>query len=291
MKVTVVIPAFNAERYLAQALESVEGQTCKPDECLVVDDGSTDATGAVARSFPFVRYVYKPNGGDASARNRGIEEAGGDLIAFLDSDDVWRPRKLEKQLALFMNQPELAMVYCGVEVVDHDLNQLEILRAAPQRSALRNTLLVEKPYMTGIGSTGIVRTEIARETRFDERLKASADWAFAVSVALRHPVERVDSALVFYRQHTSSQVHLNLNAVEQDMTLVWSEIFDHPDLPPELGPLRRRARANLFLSLAASYFKKGDQKNFLRYLGRALRLRPDRVIAALWRRYMVPPTR
>lgn len=289
MKVTVVIPAFNAERYLADALESVERQTHQPNECLVVDDGSTDATETVARSFPFVRYVHKPNGGDASARNRGIEEARGDLIAFLDSDDVWKPQKLEKQLALFTNQPALGMAYCGVEVVDDDLKQLEVMRAAPQRAALRNTLLVEKPYMTGIGSTGLVRTEIAREIRFDERLKASADWAFAVSVALRFPVERVDSALVLYRQHASSQVHLNLKAVERDMTLVWSEIFDHRDLSLDLRSLHRRARANLFLSLAASYFKKGDRKNFLRYLGRALRLRPDRVTAALWRRYMVPP--
>ena len=290
VKVTVAIPAYNGERFLGEALESVIAQTVPCDECIVVDDGSTDRTRQIATSFSFVRYIRQENGGDANARNTAIDEAQGNVIAFLDADDVWLPRKLEKQLRLLSEQPEIAMVYTGVQIVNPALEGSETLRPAPSHVALRNTLLVEKPYMTGVGSSGVVRTEVAREIRFDERLSASADWAFACNVALRYPVMPVDEPLILYRQHAASQVHRNLDAVERDMTLVWSEIFDHPDLAPELKHLRRRALANLSLSLAASYFKEGDRATFLRYLGRALRLRPDRVTAALWRRYMVPPT-
>jgi glycosyltransferase involved in cell wall biosynthesis len=289
MRVTAAIPAYNAEKYLAAALISVSEQSYPCDECLVIDDGSTDKTREIATSFPFVRYVYQANGGDANARNRAINEASGDLIAFLDSDDVWKPEKLHRQVEVFQALPDVGMVYTGVEVVDDQLNHVETLRPAPAELALRNTLLVEKPYMTGVGSSGLVRKEIARQVGFDERLRASADWAFACRVALHHEVAPVDEALVLYRQHADSQVHLNLRAVEADMTLTWGELFQDPSLPHPIVRRRRRALANLYLSLAASYFKKGDRPNFLRYLGKACVTRPDRLAAALWRRYMGAP--
>lgn len=287
--ITTAIPAYNAARYLGQAIESVLEQTHPSAEIIVVDDGSSDGTAAVAKAFREVRYVYQENQGDACARNRAIREARGDLIAFLDADDVWKPEKLRLQIEMFRDRPSLGMVYTGVEVVDENLNLLETLTPARGEVALRNTLIVEKPFMTGVGSSGLVKTSIARSILFDRRLRASADWAFACYAALNYEVDAVRAPLILYRQHAASQVHRNLDAVEGDMTLVWSEIFVHPNLVPDLKPLKRRALANLSLSLAASYFKEGDRVNFLRYLGRALRLRPDRVAAALWRRYMVPP--
>lgn len=289
MKVTAAIPAFNSQLYLADALQSVAQQTYPCFECVVIDDGSTDGTPDVVASFPWVRYLRQTNGGDANARNRAIKEAGGDFIAFLDSDDVWLPQKLEKQMAVFEDRPDLAMVYTGVQVVDTDLTKIETLRPAPSELALRNTLLVEKPYMTGVGSSGVVRREVARDVWFDERLKASSDWAFACRVALQYPVAPVDEALILYRQHADSQVHLNLHAVEADMALTWSEIFLAPSLDPAIANSQRRARANLYLSLAASYHKQGDKKSFFNYLGKAFVRRPDRLVAAFWRRYMGPP--
>lgn len=103
--VSVVIPAFNAERFLAQAIASVLGQTWRGLECIVVDDGSTDGTGSVARSFADERMVHirKENEATVSlARNAGIAAARGDFVAFLDADDVWLPEKVELQLELFV---------------------------------------------------------------------------------------------------------------------------------------------------------------------------------------------
>jgi glycosyltransferase involved in cell wall biosynthesis len=101
--VSVIIPVYNCERYLAEATDSVLSQTHAPLEVLVVDDGSEDGSASVAQRFgPPVRYVYQPHiepGGAAHARNRGVELAQGDLLAFLDADDLWVPDKLERQLA------------------------------------------------------------------------------------------------------------------------------------------------------------------------------------------------
>jgi glycosyltransferase involved in cell wall biosynthesis len=95
--VSVIIPAFNAEAYLAETLESVLAQDWQPCEVIVVDDGSTDATADVARSFSGVRYVRRANGGAAAARNTGVAQAHGDLIANLDSDDLMAEGRLRVQ--------------------------------------------------------------------------------------------------------------------------------------------------------------------------------------------------
>lgn len=286
--VTVAIPAYNSEKFLEDALESVFTQTHGWSECIVVDDGSTDATPDIARSFERVRYIRKRNGGDASARNLAIEEATGEFIAFLDADDVWLPDKLQIQMKLFDSDPSLGIVYSGVTIVDEDLTPKGVLRAAPPQVALRNTLILEKPYMTGIGSTAVLPTDVARRVRFDERLRASSDWAFACRVAIDHAVASIDRPLVLYRQHRGPQVHHNIEAIERDMNLVWNELFDGRSLPSSLTRYRRRASANLNLSLAASSHKTGDLIGSTRYLMRALLLRPDRVVAAFWRRYLGP---
>lgn len=285
LRMTAAIPAYNSERYLAEAITSVLEQSYPVDECIVVDDGSTDATEDVARSFEGVRYIRQRNGGDANARNRAIAEASGDVIAFLDADDVWLTHKLEVQMELFERRPGLGMVYSGIYEVDSALRTIDILRAASGEVALRNTLLVEKPYMTGIGSTAVLPADVAKKTGFDERLKASSDWAFACKVAVEYPVEGVSEPLALYRQHGAHQVHRNLTFVERDMKLVWEELFSGGGLPA-LAKFRRRAEANLHLSLAASSFEQGNRGAFLQHLARALTRRPDRVVAAFWRRYL-----
>jgi glycosyltransferase involved in cell wall biosynthesis len=109
--VSCIVPVYNGERFLAEALESILRQTRPPDEIIVVDDGSTDGTGRIANALGApVRCVRQENAGPAAARNLGIRLAGGDFLAFLDADDLWLPRKLECQLARFQDRPELD--YC-----------------------------------------------------------------------------------------------------------------------------------------------------------------------------------
>src|SRR6476646_8439048 len=111
--VSVIIPVYNYERYLAEAVESVLNQTHRNLEVIVVDDGSTEQSGAVARSFADrgVRYIHLVHAGIGPTRNKGVELAGGDFIAFLDADDRWPEEKIERQLRAFENDPGLEMVF------------------------------------------------------------------------------------------------------------------------------------------------------------------------------------
>lgn len=114
--ISVIIPVYNTQRYLAEALHSVFAQTLLPREVIVVDDGSTDATPDVARAFAGrIRYVRQENGGSGAARNHGIALAASPLLAFLDADDRYLPRKLERQLALLRERPELDLCICHAQ--------------------------------------------------------------------------------------------------------------------------------------------------------------------------------
>jgi glycosyltransferase involved in cell wall biosynthesis len=111
-RISVIVPAYNSERYLGEALQSVLSQTRRPFEVIVVDDGSSDGTPSVASSFgDDVHYVRQPNGGIGAARNHGVDLAAGDYIAFLDADDVWEPDKLERQLAALEEEPQPDLVF------------------------------------------------------------------------------------------------------------------------------------------------------------------------------------
>jgi len=114
--VSVIIPAYNAEAFLARAIRSVEAQTFRDFEIVVVDDGSTDGTAEVARSFDSMRYVRGAHLGEAGARNRGLEEAAGELVAFVDADDEWLPQKLARQVP-FMEKLGSSFSYTDSYVV------------------------------------------------------------------------------------------------------------------------------------------------------------------------------
>lgn len=113
--VSVVIPVHNGARYLGEAIESVCAQTVRPAQVIVVDDGSTDGSAAVARGFAQVEYVLQENAGAAVARNTGIALARHEYLAFLDADDMWMPQKLEWQIAALETQLDCAMAFGHVE--------------------------------------------------------------------------------------------------------------------------------------------------------------------------------
>ena len=118
-QVSVIIPAYNGDRYIAQAVESVLTQTYTNWEIIVVDDGSTDDTRqALQPYFDRIRYFSQENQGVAAARNRGIQESKSELIAFLDQDDFFLPDKLAAQVALFRSSNSLGIVNSGWRLVN-----------------------------------------------------------------------------------------------------------------------------------------------------------------------------
>jgi glycosyltransferase involved in cell wall biosynthesis len=154
--ISVIIPAYNREAYVADAIESAVAQTCPPDEIIVVDDGSTDRTAEIARSYgKQVRCISQENQGTGVARNTGLKEARGSLIAFLDSDDVWLERKLEMQTAYLRTHPGTDMVFCRMKpFLSPEIDPAHALRFDAREIAACNAqaLLARRETFTKAGS-------------------------------------------------------------------------------------------------------------------------------------------
>lgn len=119
--VSVIIPTYNRGYFISKTIDSVLAQTYRPVEIIVVDDGSSDDTSVVVDKYGSqLRYIYQENAGLASARNTGLAAARGEYIAFQDSDDIWLPWKLQAQVALMRNVPDLALVWTDMTAVDPD---------------------------------------------------------------------------------------------------------------------------------------------------------------------------
>ncbi len=283
-RITAVIPAYNAEEFVSAAIKSVLMQSAPIFECIVVDDGSRDGTGSAIGSFADrVRLIRTKNQGVAHARNIGIEAAKGDYIGFLDADDVWLPKKLERQIRKLTLQPDLAMIYSGLHLIDQHSRFIGEMRPAPGDIALERTLLLEKPFMTGIGSTGLISRDVFREHGgFNPDLSTSADHELACRIACRYPVDAVHAPLVLYRQHLG-QMHRDPRVVKHDMTIAFDTLFKDPALPDNIRTRRRRAEANLLVSLSGASLKRGELLASLRLSIGALLKDPTRVAAGVWR--------
>jgi glycosyltransferase involved in cell wall biosynthesis len=173
--VTVVVATLDAERFLADALDSVRAQTYEHYEAVVVDGGSTDGTSAVAAAYPFVRWLLQPGRGFADAWNAGIAAARGEYVAFLDSDDAWLPRKLEAQVAALEARPALSYVLGHVRFVLEPgcepppafrRELLDGTRAAP----MPGTLLARRAVFGDVGVFGTTWS-IASDIDWFARLK------------------------------------------------------------------------------------------------------------------------
>lgn len=201
--VSVVIPCYNGEAYLAETLRSALGQTHPVMEIIVVDDGSTDGSADLASSFgDSVRVVRQQNGGEGSARNRGVLEARGELIAFLDADDLWHPRKIERQTAYLDEHPDIGAVTTDVAKFEGSVdNHVYVSHWAESffRQLQPIDFLVGGYYLNQ--SAALLRTALAREHPYPERNTQSVDMAHTARLRIRTEIGRVEEVLVFCRQH------------------------------------------------------------------------------------------
>lgn len=149
--VSVVIPVWNGEALLGEALESVFGQTRPPEQVIVVDDGSTDGTAAVIRGFAGAHYVYQPNAGAAAARNAGARLAAGSFIAFLDADDLWPPERIERQMQPLLDDLALDFVAGSLVQVKRGANGDLAPISAPEPTRLPSALLLRRAAFDRVG--------------------------------------------------------------------------------------------------------------------------------------------
>jgi glycosyltransferase involved in cell wall biosynthesis len=206
--VSVVIPAYNAQAFLARAIRSVEQQTFEDFEIVVVDDGSTDGTADVAGSFSSVRLVRRPHLGAAATRNRGLEEARGDLVAFLDADDEWLPEKLARQLE-FMESMRSSFSYTDSYIVRDGRRRRYSDLARPRRGEILAPLLdewLDQAFIT-INTVVAARVLLRSVGGFEGGIPTASneDYGLWLKLALRGTrFDYLDEPLaLYYRGHAS----------------------------------------------------------------------------------------
>lgn len=214
--VDVVIPAYNAETFIAKTLESVAKQSYPIQSVIVVNDGSIDDTQArilqCIQSFPHLNIILinQNNAGLSAARNAGIRRSGADYIALLDADDLWSSEKLSNQVQLFSSSPmnHLGLVYCAYLLINE---QDQLLPSTPKSviaPALRGNVyqkLLLGNFISGSGSSVLIKRSVFSETGlFDEDLRACEDWDMWMRIAKKYQFDFISDPLVSIRVHQNN---------------------------------------------------------------------------------------
>ncbi len=211
-KLTVIIPAYNCAGYIEETLASVFNQTRKPYEILVVNDGSTDNTADVVSKYPAVRLINKTNQGPSETRNRGIQESSGNWIAFLDSDDMWHPEKIEKVEQYIAANPQTDMISTAFYIG----NEESWKKITPRRLYNpRDSFFIQLYRRSFIATSSVViKKEILMKTGgFDTELLVAEDLDLYLRVALANAnFHYFQEHLLYYRSHGESITSNPLNA-------------------------------------------------------------------------------
>ena len=295
--VSVVVPAFNAAHTIQATLHSISQQTYPALEVIVVDDGSTDGTAAIARrhsvSDPRFRVVSQPNNGVASARNTGIEASTGDFIAFIDADDLWHPTKTAKQLAaLLAGGPDVALVYSPFRLIDVD----GMVLASPHKYGVNGWVLHRHFYtnIVGNGSALLIRRNVLAEFGgFDPRLRDQGaegceDLLLQLRIAAHYRFGEVTEYLVGYRR-LPDNMSSNAEQMIRSGVLAVSQALSECDGVPGLSAsdmLRRYEWQRLKASI-----RKRQAGEGLRSFARQLARNPAFVSGALWTDFKVLQTK
>ena len=208
--VDVIIPAFNAAKYLPAALESVGSQTFEDWQIVVIDDGSTDDTAAVVAPFldrfgPKLKYIKQENRGLPAARNAAILASNSRFIALLDADDVWLPCRLAASIETLTARPNAGLAYGLITYIDAEGNTKETFQgnSAPFEGRVASRIYMRKIELPCPTIT-IRRSGIDEVGLFDETMRSTEDRDLWLRVALRHEVAFIPKVLAYYRVSSSS---------------------------------------------------------------------------------------
>jgi glycosyltransferase involved in cell wall biosynthesis len=294
-KVSVIIPVYGAEKYVAATVQSVLEQTYKNFEVLIIDDGSPDQSIEICQQFtdPRIKIIRQQNRGLAGARNTGIRHAQGDYLAFLDADDLWLPEKLEKHVEHLENSPSVGVSFSCSAFIDETGKPLGLYQKPKLRGITIGNLLCRNPISNG--SAPVIRRQVFEAIKFqdnlygtvedfyfDDRFRASEDiecW-FRIAIQTEWQIEGIPEALTLYRVNSGG---LSANLFKQFES--WEQVFEKtrsyaPDL---IAQWENPARAYQLRYLARRAVTLKDRSVALQLLHRAL--------ATHWRILLEEPRR
>ncbi|MEM0981637.1 MAG: glycosyltransferase [Cyanobacteria bacterium P01_H01_bin.58] len=258
--ISVVMPAYNAEKTIAETVQSVLDQTLGDFELIIVNDGSTDGTLTVLEELKDDRIQIHtfPNSGPQKSRNRGIERARGDYIAFLDSDDLWKPAKLADQLEALKASPGAALAYSWTDWIDeHDRVWRRGSHVSINGDALKRLLLND---FIGNGSNPLVLAEAIKAVGgFDEAILGGQDWEMWLRIASQYPIVAVSKVQILYRKSSTSRAWSN-NVKRQEKgfrQVVRKTIQGSPEV---LKPVQRKVLGNVYKSLTVDLLERASSQ-------------------------------
>jgi glycosyltransferase involved in cell wall biosynthesis len=242
--ISVIIPAYNAEKTIKETIQSVLNQTWQDFELLIINDGSQDATLEVIESIqdPRIKIFSYPNAGSSASRNRGIAIAKGEYISFIDADDLWTADKLEAQYKALQENSQAAVAYSWTDHIDESG---QFLRSGPQQSFTGDVyarLLLED--FIGNGSNPLIRAQAFAEVGdFDESLAHSEDWDLWLRLAARYHFVAVPSPQILYRMRVSSK-SFNIKEMEESSLQVIERAVTAT--PETIGHLKQASLGNRY---------------------------------------------
>jgi glycosyltransferase involved in cell wall biosynthesis len=289
--ITVVIPVYNGEAYLAEAVESVLAQTWPALEVIAVDDGSTDRSAEIIAGWGSqLVAIHQENRGVAAARNAGIQRAGGQFVAFLDQDDWWLPEKIEKQLAVFHADDRIGLVHTGVDHYDQSSGRMTGPLAPDARPELMvgdclDRLLLGNPVYN---SSVAVRASVLREVGLcDTEIRGNTvqDYDLWLRIARRAAFGFVPEPLVVFRVHEGQGTWDRRPMLSEEARLLERVIA--AEGAAARGDLRRRM-ADLYRRLGTAHLDAGDRGLARRSFARSLRWHATAGAAVRWAACLLP---
>jgi glycosyltransferase involved in cell wall biosynthesis len=225
-RVSVIIPSYNCAPYLAEAIDSVLGQTCPPHEVIVVDDGSTDGSLEIARGYgDAVVVVAQENAGVSAARNRGFDLATGDWLALLDADDLWSSDKLERQLSTVKGHSEVVCVFSDFYTLGSGSEpKIERQRDHPAAPDFRVQMLCNFVNT----STSLIRARSLGGLAFPVGVTAAEDMLFFAELRELGPFLQVSEPLAYYRLREGSAIHRSTHEV-RSIDARYEFMMEHSD--------------------------------------------------------------
>lgn len=284
--VSIIIPTYNSARFLPATLESVFNQTYRDYEVLVVDDGSTDNTREVLAPYlERIIYIYQENSERSAARNNALSHANGDLIAFIDSDDLWQPEKLERQVAVMDAYPEVALVFCQSYYIDESGarvafcgNWIDGKKADGLVIANYYDELMLGNVVSCGSSTAVMRRRVLDQAGwFDVMLSDGEDWDVWLRLSRFGPFAYIPEPLSFYRVFGWKKVLTSQSmpqAIAQHLRVIEKNLPDGASDRSKREEIKKVAEREIYLLAALGNYQLGNYPSAAEYLERAAELDP-----------------
>lgn len=247
-KVSIIIAAYNAMSFLPETLESVFRQTWSDYEVIIVNDGSSDGIEKWVAQIndSRVKFISQKNQGISVARNNALALAEGEYIAFLDADDLWQSTKLEKQVRILDEHPEVGLVYSWIALIDERSNLQGKIRKNSAEGNIWKKLLEHN--LVECGSNPMVRGSCFEDVGlFDPRFTYAQGWEMWLRIARHYPFKAIKEPLVYYRSHSNNSSK-NWKALEPNYRAIIEKTF--ADVPSHLQYLKGRSYgfANVYIA-------------------------------------------